>query len=529
MAKTQKQKSPIEKDIEESQELEDDEEYEFEDEEEEKDDDSDEPAEETLTAELHKLEEEFKQKVIQVEKASRTQAEGSDDPVRLYLREIGRVDLLDIDHEFWLATQVEGIERLERVSKEHRIAKRGKGTPQAIYRALYDQINRHWRHILEDTRDLKLDPPDYSQITEEAQQLQGTWKLRRCSYLRTYLDNGLWSKNEDWDEIARNAFRVFVAIYMLPTKMAVNVAHEYQEKDRFPSARTFSRRLPPENELRQVLGMVERNADQAQDAIISANLRLVVSIAKRFVGRGSSFEDLIQEGNIGLLRAVHKFDVTRGYKFSTYATWWIRQAITRSIADQARTIRIPVHLLESIQRLMRAQRKLTQKLGREPRSEELALESGMLEPEEIDTIHKSIEKDTDLSPELRRKWARVTSKVEKILRSAEEPMSLESPVGTSDNSQLGDFIEDDDALEPMDAAAREMLREQVQTALGALTDREREVLELRYGLIDGKDHTLEEVGQYFRVTRERIRQIEAKALRKLRHPTRSRDLRDYLR
>ena len=283
-----------------------------------------------------------------------------------------------------------------------------------------------------------------------------------------------------------------------------------------------------EDNIQDTVDLIKAKADEAQDAIISANLRLVVSIAKRFVGRGSSFEDLIQEGNIGLLRAVHKFDVTRGFKFSTYATWWIRQAITRSIADQARTIRIPVHLLESIQRLMRSQRQLTQKLGREPRTDELALESGLLEPNEVMTIKKSIENETELPSALRRKWARVTTKVEKTLRSAEEPMSLESPVGTGDNSQLGDFIEDDEALEPMDAAARGMLREQVQSALGALTDREREVLELRYGLIDGKDHTLEEVGQYFKVTRERIRQIEAKALRKLRHPTRSRDLRDYL-
>ena len=285
--------------------------------------------------------------------------------------------------------------------------------------------------------------------------------------------------------------------------------------------------LPPEEQDR--LQLLISDGYKAQKELARSNLRLVVSVAKRYIGRGMNFLDLIQEGNLGLLRAVEKFDYELGFKFSTYATWWIRQSISRAIADQARTIRIPVHMVESINRLLRVQRDLMQVLGREPSGEEIALEMDFVEPEEERmAIRRAIAKGEDLNPMQKRALKRAEAKVRRIKRVSQEPMSLEMPVGNEDSSLLGDFIEDDSLPAPADAASQQLLREQMHEILEQLNDRERRVLEMRFGLDDGASRTLEEVGQEFGVTRERIRQIEAKALRKLRHPIRSRKLRDYL-
>ena len=454
--------------------------------------------------------------------------EVGEDPVRLYLKDIGNIDLLDADREFWLSTRLEAAKRLTLLGKQHPLARSGESQDRDLFQALYEDLGTCWTRFEEDAHRLNHIQPDLERIIEEARALRNTWELGFPSYLRSYLDNGLWGRDALWDGLARNAFAVFLYLYMLPDKTLVSLRKYYLRHQRFPVQRIYDRHLPSERDLRRELDLIRSRAEEARSSIIRANLRLVVSIAKRYIGRGSSFLDLIQEGNLGLLRAVSKFDPTRGYKFSTYATWWIRQSISRSIADQARTIRIPVHIFESINRLLRIQRELIQKLGREPTSEDIALEAGYLDANDIQAIQMSRLQDAPISDDVRRHWTRAAAKVNRILRAIEEPMSLDSPVGNEESSQLGDFIEDEDASEPMDEAARGMLRESIKNALAVLSERERQVLELRFGLIDGKDHTLEEVGQHFNVTRERIRQIEAKALRKLRHPTRSRQLRDYL-
>ncbi|MBI3244216.1 MAG: RNA polymerase sigma factor RpoD [Chloroflexi bacterium] len=387
----------------------------------------------------------------------------------------------------------------------------------------------------------------------EAVDLRRAWQGEKPSALRAWLDNGDWGRDPAWTKVAEHGFEVFLLLYLMPhavklkleaatrppepktakrkPKGAKKPAKKTPAKQKLvelPRTRSIKSWMPDEAEIEAEFAEINQRAGEANNALVRANLRLVVSVAKRYIGRGISFLDLIQEGNIGLLRAVEKFDPTKGFKFSTYATWWIRQAISRAIADQARTIRIPVHMVETIHKLTRIQRQLTQELSREATADEVALEMELLTPEEVQTIKAARRAGERPEIDLDRKLRRAAAKVRKIMRLSQEPMSLEMPVGAEESSLLGDFIEDETIPAPADAASRQLLKEQVTNALSVLTDREREVLQMRFGLLDGMDHTLEEVGQHFKVTRERIRQIEAKALRKLRHPTRSRQLRDYL-
>lgn len=465
----------------------------------------------------------------------------ADDPVRMYLKEIGQVPLLNTNRETWLSAQIAAEQLYQQLQDQlstvrDDILEPAPPQPTEIAQAAYHFVKENWEEINKRSAGFKLASPDLAQLISEVQYMLLEWdgsNTTTQSYIREYLRQRDWGRDEPWNELARHLFNVLHGLCLIAPIEQSQIRRYAQANDnQLPSEAQFKEWLMKSQAsidyLPDLYEVIDERHEISVESLTRANLRLVVSVAKRYMGRGINFLDLIQEGNIGLLRAVAKFDHTKGFKFSTYATWWIRQAISRAIADQARTIRIPVHMVETINRLMRVQRQLTQELGAEPSAEQIALEMEFLTAEETKAIKLIRGDGARMDPGLTRKLKRAAQKVRKIMRLSQEPMSLEMPIGQEDNSSLGDFIEDDKVPGPVDAASRQLLKEQIRQALGILSEREREVLELRFGLLDGQDHTLEEVGKHFGVTRERIRQIEAKALRKLRHPTRSRQLRDYL-
>ncbi len=456
-----------------------------------------------------------------------------DDPVHTYLKEIGQVPLLSPAQEIWLSTQLTAASELDSLMSEAIESGADSEDEEEIdflaLNANYKKLYQNWEVVQSASSAIEVEPPDMLELLGEARELRISWRNQEKSYIRRYLNNGNWGQDDAWGELASSCFVIFTAAYMIPLEVSQQIVDYYAQNEVLPLPKLYEEWLAVDKgSLNYNEFMIYELAEEAKVNLTGANLRLVVSVAKRYMGRGIHLLDLVQEGNVGLLRAVEKFDHTKGYKFSTYATWWIRQAVSRAIADQARTIRIPVHMFETINKIVKMQRDLVQQLGHEPTDEELALELDFLTPEESAEIKKALANDTPIDPVLNRKWKQAVSKIRDIKRISMDPMSLESPVGNEDSTEYGDFIPDESALEPVDAASKELLREQIRNVLGFLNDREREVLEMRFGLNDGKDHTLEEVGKNFGVTRERIRQIEAKALRKLRHPSRSKSLRDYL-
>jgi RNA polymerase primary sigma factor len=459
---------------------------------------------------------------------------GIDDPVRMYLKEIGKVALLTAEEEVVLAKAIELGEQLVEAPWRGMVSlhewtlhdtERKTRTLKPQHRLPFgEEAHQMVREAISDkgAADLLVATPDFhlvragkdaqsegtKELLKEAKKLVATYneKLDADTFV-TLLDwayfavhNGDFDSRDNPGLQAINEWsRESVAFPALERWILAGRDAELLKQMGYDPS------VPLNTKLAHRKGELVRIGRDAREQLTSANLRLVVSIAKKYIGRGMSFLDLIQEGNIGLIRAVEKFDYEKGFKFSTYATWWIRQAITRAIADQARTIRIPVHMVETINRLIRVSRQLLQELGREPTVEEIA-----------DAMSKG--QEVVVTPE----------KVREIIKVSQEPVSLETPIGEEEDSHLGDFIEDRGALAPAEAASHQLLKEQVEAVLDSLTGRERRVLQLRFGLEDGRARTLEEVGKEFNVTRERIRQIEAKALRKLRHPSRSRKLKDYL-
>lgn len=442
-----------------------------------------------------------------------------DDPIQLYLKDIAQTHLLDAKDEFHLAVMIQAGEQLSLYQDDE-------GRLDAA--GVFMDMCSTWEQIKRDLLSLDSDAPDVREVMTEASLMSKEGLSKVESYTRNYLDDPRWGVDKHWEVLASDLLRFFMDAYILPREWMNVLINQLPDGQTACLEGQMLDNLPSNAKLKERVNQVIDDAVWATRQFVEYNLRLVVSIAKHYRNRGIGMMDLIQEGNMGLLKAIKKFDPSKGFRFSTYATWWIRQSISRYILENARTIRIPVHMVEQISRLVKIQHDLVQTLGREPTFAEMSVKSGFLSEEDAQAI-ADIDGRRELADQgLLHRWDEATQKVEAVLKSAEEPVSLESPVGDTEDGVLADYIPDQDTEEPIEELLRDALRNSVRETLDSLTERQREVLELRFGLVDGVYHSLEEVSQSFGLTRERIRQIESSALRRLRDPSRSNPLQDFM-
>jgi RNA polymerase primary sigma factor len=459
---------------------------------------------------------------LEVRRAPDVESGEGSDPVRMYLREIGSTPLLSADQELRICATFGGEQLMERMREA------AEGADISLWQTVYSYMLESWQTTLNACNERGVAGPSLGPILQDAMFMPREYGQPRVSEVQTYLRLLGWGQDLTVEKVSAPLYEVVLSAITMPGQFVEQLMAWLEHTDVLPEWDEAAAWMDGVSDLAEHERRVQDQSVDAKRVLINSNLRLVVSIAKRYLGRGISFQDLIQEGNMGLLRATEKFSAWRGFKFSTYATWWIRQAISRSIADQARTIRIPVHLVETINKLARIQRRMEQELGQVPTNEDLAMALELFDEREMAAIIEANSGGRALDAGLERKLEQAVKKVQQIMSVSAEPISLETPIGSEQNSLLGEFIEDPSEPSPSDSATLQMLKKQVREVLTNLSDREREVLEMRFGFLDGKTHTLEEVGNKFSVTRERVRQIEAKALRKLRHPHHSRRLRDYL-
>ena len=452
--------------------------------------------------------------------------DNADDPVLLYLREIGDIEILSAEEEFRLAVCIQAGKAADHFLDMD---------PETVPAAILSEFSGLWAEYLEKHRNFignhGMDIPvaDLHKLLEDALILLPADERKNEHALYAYMNHENMLQDKDWQKVFSPLFDGFLRLSLMPEALNRALGEYFSGENRVPAPEDLPADLfAPEPALAR-LNEVQSEAGKASQIFIRSNLKLVFSVAKKYQGRGASFSDLIQEGNMGLLHAVQKYDPKLGFRFSTYSTWWIRQAITRSLAEQSRLIRIPAHTFETVMKLQRIRNEMEQKLTRKPTVEELAVEGGMLEAADEAEWRRCLAEGEEPSPALRERVADAGKKVRELMQTVEDPISLENSENDDDEDSNPDKLpRDENALQPSDEAEKLMLREKIEEAMShQLNERERKVLEYRYGLIDGNEMTLEEVAKVFGLTKERIRQIEAKALRKLRHPVSSRQLMDY--